>query len=202
MKFTLVGSGKTRAFRVLWMLEELGIKYDYQPVFPKNEAISDINPSGKIPALIADDTVIIDSIAIMTFLADYHNKLTFQAGTLERAQQDSFVQFINDEMDAVIWTSARNSFILPEEKRVPEIKATLQWEFSRSLRFLEERMVRSPFLMGEKFTIADVLLTHVFNWASVAKFEVPIDGPIPEYLERTRSRPAYLQAMKIREDVV
>lgn len=201
MKFTLVGSGKTRAFRVLWMLEELNIAYDYTPVFPRGDEIAAINPSGKVPALIADDTVIIDSVAIMTFLADYHEALTFKAGTLDRGQQDSFTAFVNDEMDAVIWTAARNTFILPEEKRVPEIKPTLQWEFARSLTTLETRMGDGPYLMGEKFTISDILLTHVMNWAAVAKFDVPSEGPIAEYLARTRSRPAYERAMKIREDV-
>jgi glutathione S-transferase len=201
MKFTLVGSGKTRAFRVLWMLEELGIAYDYMPVFPQGSEITAVNPSGKVPALIADDTVIVDSVAINTFLADFHGRFTFPAGTLDRAQQDSFVALINDEMDAVIWTAAKNTFVHPEDKRVPEIKPTLRWEFARSLGILETRMGDGPYLMGAEFTAADILLTHVMNWAAVAKFEVPVDGPLADYLTRVRSRPAYERAMKIREDV-
>jgi glutathione S-transferase len=199
MKFTLVGSGKTRAFRVLWMLEELGVEYEYQAAFPQGDEISKLNPSGKVPALIADGTTIIDSVAINTFLADYHGKLTFAAGTLDRAAQDSFTQFILDELDAVLWTAARNSFILPKELRVAEIKPTLRWEFDRSVRVLEGRMKDGPYLMGDMFTLADILLVHTMNWAEAAKFDVPTEGPLGEYLDRVRARPAYIEAMKIRE---
>jgi glutathione S-transferase len=81
-----------------------------------------------VPVLVAEGVPITDSVAIMTFLADRHGKLTFPAGTLDRARQDSLTQFIIDEFDALLWTAAKHSFILPEEHRVPEIKESLKWE--------------------------------------------------------------------------
>ena len=59
--------------------------------------MAELNPSGKVPVLIVDDTAISDSVAIMTFLADRHGDLTYAAGTIERAKQDSLTQMINDE---------------------------------------------------------------------------------------------------------
>ena len=52
---------------------------------------------------------------------------------MARARQDSVVHMLLDEFDAVLWTSARHSFILPEERRLPEIKDSLKWEFATSV---------------------------------------------------------------------
>ena len=62
------GHVRSRAFRVLWMLEELGVEYEYINHRPASEAMKSINYSGKVPALEVDGTVITDSAAIMNFL--------------------------------------------------------------------------------------------------------------------------------------
>ena len=115
--YTVVGTTKTRTARVLWMLEEMGVAYTHEPIPPHGSRVAELNPSGKVPVLIVDDTAISDSVAIMTFLADRHGDLTYPAGTIERAKQDSLTQMINDELDAVLWTAARHSFVLPPEQK-------------------------------------------------------------------------------------
>jgi len=197
--YKVLGMAATRTLRVLWMMEELGLEYEHLPYPPRSKEMLEINPSGKVPALIVDDHVIIDSVAIMQFLADKHGDMTYPAGTIERAQQDSFTQFINDEIDAIIWCAARNTFILPEDKRVPEIKATLKWEFVRSMKLLGERIGDNEFLMGDKMTVPDILLTHCGGWARMAGFEIP-DGPLKAYFKRMIARPAYLHAYALRKD--
>ena len=112
--YTLVGSAKTRAFRVLWCLEEMGLEYVHQPALPHAAEISEHNPTGKVPALLVGDDVVLDSVAIMQFLADKHGALTAKAGTLERAHQDSWSQFALDEMDAPLWTDGKHRFFLPD----------------------------------------------------------------------------------------
>lgn len=196
--YKVLGMAATRTMRVLWMMEELGLEYEHLPYPPRAKEMLKINPSGKVPALIVDDQVILDSVAIMQFLADKHGGLTYAAGTVERGQQDSFTQFINDELDAIIWCAARNTFILPEDKRVPAIKDTLKWEFVRSMKLLGERIGDNEFLMGEKMTVPDLLLTHMGGWAKVAGFEIP-DGPLKAYFKRMTARPAYLRASALRE---
>ncbi len=75
-----------------------------------------------------------------------------------------------DELDAVLWTAARHSFVLPEDQRMPEIKGPLKWEFVRSCDSLAEAMGEGPYLMGETFTIADIVCAHCLSWAINAKF--------------------------------
>ncbi|MDI3338646.1 glutathione S-transferase family protein [Defluviimonas aestuarii] len=192
--YTVVGTVQSRAARVLWMLEELGLTYEHVPAPPRSEGVSQFNPAGKVPVLIDEGTPITDSTAIIQYLADKHGKLTHPAGTLARARQDSLTQFLLDEFDANLWMAARHSFVLPEELRHAAIKNTLRWEFERSQKTLMQRMGEGPFVMGEMMTVPDIILTHCGNWALSARFPIT-EHRLTEYLTRMRARPAYQRAM-------
>jgi glutathione S-transferase len=131
----------------------------------------------------------------MTYLADKHGQLTAPAGSIARAKQDAVTQLLLDELDAVLWTGARHGFILPEDKRCPEVKPSLKWEFSRNLERLAQRM-DGEFLMGDQFTIADIICTHCLNWAYSAKFPIENDT-ILAYGKRMRERPAYQRVAEL-----
>ncbi|APG48610.1 glutathione S-transferase family protein [Phaeobacter porticola] len=187
--YTVIGKQLTRSFRVLWALEELGQPYELNPASPQSKEVLALNASGKVPVFKDDDHVITDSTAIITYLADKHGKLTAPAGTIARAKQDAMTHLLLDELDALLWTGARHSFILPEEKRVPDVKDSLKWEFSRNLARLDQLMA-GPFLMGEEFTISDIICTHCLNWAYSAKFPIESET-ILDYGKRMRARPAF-----------
>lgn len=195
MGYTVIGGTKTRTARVLWMLEELGQSYEHLPVPPRDEAVVAFNPTGKIPVLLDDGAPITDSTAIIQYLADKHEALTFPAGTLNRARQDGFTQLILDELDAVLWTAARHSFILPEDMRLPEIKDSLKWEFERSQQTVMQRIGAGPFVMGDQMTVPDILLAHCGGWAIGAKF--PVAEPLNAYVKRMRERPAFMRFMAL-----
>ena len=194
--YKVIGNTNTRTLRVLWAMKEIGLKYEHVQVNAQSVDAKKFNISGKVPTLDANGVNIADSTAIVTYLADKYNQLTFPAGTIERAQQDSFTQFILDELDSILWTAARHSFVLPKEMRVSELKDTLRWEFARSLKILESRMGTGPNVMGEEFTIPDIILTHVGGWARVAKFDIP-DGKLRDYFRRQIKRPAYISAINL-----
>lgn len=195
--YTVIGGVASRAFRVLWMLEELGAAYEHRPAGPRSDEVRALNPSGKIPVLIDDGHTLTDSSAILTYLADKHQALTYPAGTIDRARQDAYTFAILDELDAVLWTAARHSFVLPEAERVPEVKDSLKQEFSRNVAQLMDRMP-GPFLMGEMMTVPDVILTHCGNWAVSANFPGPGPG-FANYLSNMRARPAYGRTRAIRD---
>ncbi len=192
--YTLIGTVGSRALRVLWMLEELGVPYEHVKAGPQSEGVVAFNPAGKVPVLIVDGTPITDSTAIIQFLADRHGALTHPAGTLERARQDSLTQFLLDEFDAALWMAARHSFVLPEELRLSGIKNTLRWEFERSQHVLMNRMGEGTFVMGEVMTVPDIILTHCLTWALAAKFPI-VEHRLTEYLDRMKARPALQRAM-------
>ena len=194
--YKVIGNTNTRTLRVLWAMNEIGLKYEHLKVRAQSSEAQLANVSGKVPSLEVNGINIADSTAIITYLADKYNQLTFPAGTIERAQQDSFTQFILDELDSILWTAARHSFVLPKEMRVIELKNTLHWEFARSLKVLESRMDTGPNVMGEKFTIPDIILTHIGGWARVANFDIP-DGKLRDYFRQQIKRPAYISAINL-----
>lgn len=87
--YKLIGPSKTRALRVVWMLEELGLDYEIDPAGPHSDAVRAVSSSGKVPALFVGDDVIIDSVAIRQYLADKHVKFTYPAGSIECAKHGS-----------------------------------------------------------------------------------------------------------------
>jgi len=187
--YTVLGSTKNRTLRVIWALEELGVAYDQVVGDPGSAEVKALNPSGKVPALIVEGEVLPDSVAIMTFLSDRHNSLTFPAGSVERLRMDGHIQFLLEEFDSLLWVAAKNSFINPVDQRAPEVKSVLKWEFERSLKRLEERL-KGNFLMGDTFTIADILAVHCLNWAFIANFP-KVGDRLRAYTKLCHGREAY-----------
>lgn len=190
--YKVIGATKSRAFRVMWMLEELGVPYDHIAAAARTDEARQYNPLGKIPALVDGDAVLTDSVAIMTYLADKHGQLTAPAGTIARAQQDAMTLWLIDEFDAILWSAAKHSFVLPEERRVPAVKDALRFEFERAAAVLSER-IDGPFLMGNEITLPDILACHCLNWAIGAKFP-RTDDTVFHYAKALRERPAFQAA--------
>lgn len=196
--YKVIGSPKTRALRVMWMLNELGEPFELDPVAPRDASLLAINPSLKVPVLKDGDNYVIDSVAIIQYLADKHGKLTFKAGTIDRAHQDSFTQFAVDDVEAACWTAAKHTFALPEEYRVADVKRACAFEFTRAMAALSKRLGTRQFVMGDTFTVPDLLLGHTIGWGMSMKWKVEEDN-VAQYVARVRARPAFLDAMKARE---
>ena len=190
--YKVIGATKSRALRVMWMLEELGEPYEHIACGPRSDEAKQYNPSGKIPALVDGDDVLTDSVAIMQYLADKHGKLTAPAGTPARARQDAMTFWLIDEMDAILWAAAKHSFFFPEEQRVPEIKDSLKSEFARAAKILSDRL-EGPFLMGDSITVPDLLATHCINWSIGAGFP-NVDDKLGAWAKSMRERPAFKAA--------
>ncbi|MBM7067163.1 glutathione S-transferase family protein [Actibacterium sp. 188UL27-1] len=191
--YTVIGGTKSRAMRVIWMLEELEQSFEHVAAPPRSDDVVAVNPAGKVPVLVVDQTPILDSTAILTYLADKHGSFTYPAGTIERARQDSLTQFLLDEFDAALWMAARHSFILPEELRQSAVKDSLKWEFERSQRTLIGRMGDGDYLMGDTITVPDIILAHCMGWAISARFPIS-QSRLEDYTIRMQARPAFERA--------
>lgn len=190
--YKVIGTVTSRAFRVLWALEEIGAPYEMIEAGPNSPEALSFNPTGKIPALVDGDAVLTDSTAILTYLADKHGALTHPAGSVERAVQDGLMHTVLDEIDGSLWTAARFSRVLPEEYRTDAILPGLHWEFERNLNRLAERCV-GPCLQGEMFTIVDIIAVHCLGWGASVGFPQP-DDKLKAYARAQRARPAFERA--------
>ena len=190
MTLTVVGTVKSRALRVLWLLEELGLPYEHVPAQPRSPEARASNPSGKIPALVTEEGALTDSTAILHYLADREGRLTHPAGTPGRARQDAVTFRVLDEVEGPLWLAARHGFVLPEDRRVPAVKDTARREAAEALARIE---APQDFAAGDAFTVADIVLAHCIRWATNAKVE-PIPEALAAYAARMAGRPAFQRA--------
>ena len=192
--YKVFGIPQSRAFRVIWMLEEIEIEYEHFSLKPGSQEVKNLNRSGKVPVLMDGEEILSDSSAIISYLGDKHEQLCFPRGSIERARQDAMVFRIIDEVDMILWLAARHSFILPEERRVNAIKPSLKWEFERNIdRIMSEK--KSKFLMGDEFMLPDIILAHCGSWARSAKF--PSENKLfNDYINMCYDRPAVRKLTK------
>ncbi len=195
--YKVIGSLRTRAMRVVWMLNELGEPFEHDPVAPRDQSLADINPSLKVPILKDGEDCVIDSVAICQYLADKHGKLTFPAGTIKRAHQDSFTQFAVDDVESCVWTVAKHKFVLPAEYRVPDVNRACRYDFDRAMTALSVRLGDREYVMGDTFTVPDLLLGHCAVWAESIGWTIS-RANVAAYVARIKARPAYAESMALR----
>ena len=190
------GRVKSRTFRVVWFLEEAGIPYDLKEIAPRSEDAKKVYKNGKIPFIVDDHNVISDSVAILTYLSDKNKVFTQSPGSIERAKQDAITFRILDEFEALLWVAAKHTFILPNEKKVPDIINILKWEFTRNQEKFIDEFTMNNFSCGERFLVPDILLVHCLVWAESMNFS--ICDSLTKYVNRIKERPAYQKSFSLR----
>jgi glutathione S-transferase len=192
----LYHASPSRASIVLWMLEELGEPYDIQLLRLKNgdnlkpEYLA-VNPMGKVPALKHGDTIITEVAAICTYLADEfpNAKLNVPIGTPRRGVYLKWLFFGPSCIEpAVIDRAAPRK----EEAR----RAMLGYgDFDTTMNVVAQAVAKEPWLMGEQFTAADVVIGAQIRWGMMFK-TVPEREEFLDYAARIAARPAAQRAEK------
>ncbi len=198
--YKAIGSPGSRISRVVWMLEELDEAYEIASAKPYSETAREFNPSGKVPALVDGDFVLTDSAAICVYLGEKHSdKNMGSRNPQERAQIDSWMQYLQSEFEAPMWNKIRHKFILPEELRL-DISPWAAWEFAKEIKTFDRRLGENEFAMGDRFTAVDILAATCANWARAAKFEIP-SKTVEDYFDRVLARPAHARSEARIEEV-
>lgn len=203
----LYGMGKSRSFRALWALEEAGIKYEYIAVQMGSEdengtaskAYRALNTEGKVPTLVDDDLVVTECGAILNYVGANSPKLHLLPSNhlKRRAKYDELCCFVLTELEQGLWTNGKHRFALPEAQRIPEILSTATWEFNKAIKTLQSRFDGKGFVLGDEFTMADVLLAHTLSWAESFKFDVPDE--LLTYKNKMYYRKACKRALEVLE---
>lgn len=187
----------TRGTRVTWMLEELGASYEYELVpFGDNGFASatflQVNPGGRVPALQDETLTLTESAAIVAYLGDKFPTLGLvpPAGTQERARYDQWCYFVLSELEQPLWTKGKHRFMLPKHLRVPAIIETAAWEFQKAIWILSQGLGGKPYILGDDFTAADILIGHTLTWAEQAKQSIDPQN-VRDYAGRLRAREAW-----------
>lgn len=196
----LYGTPRSRALRVSWLLEELELPWEFHFVDMAKQQnrtpeFLALNPCGKIPVLEDDGLVLTESAAIMLYLAERYGegRLLPKPGTASSGHHHQWLSFVITELEQPLWTMGKHRFALPEQQRVAAIQATAVWEFNKAAAIAEQWLPDSPFLLGDELTVADILLAHTLNWATI--FEQQIPPKLAAYRDRLNLRPAMKKAL-------
>lgn len=184
---------RTRAVRAAWMLEELGVPYELVRIDIRNEqsradaAFRAASPMGKVPALEDGAVRIWDSGAICAYLADQYPsaKLAPPIGSPDRGTYLMWLMYTN----AVIEPAMGEKF--GGLKPNPVSYGWGSWE--QMLSTLRAGLNRGPWILGERFCAADVLLG--MSCAFLRQFKMLADDAVLfAYADRCAARPAFQRA--------
>ncbi|MGE0789152.1 MAG: glutathione S-transferase family protein [Sandaracinaceae bacterium] len=191
------GAVQSRARRVLWTLEECGAPYVHHPVSPREANLDDaygaINPNRKVPAIRDGELVLFESGAICLHIATKHPDagLLPEVGTADHARVTQWTFWTCAELEQPLWTMGKHRFALPEAHRVAAMHDVALYEWRRPSRVLAAALADGrSFLVGDRMSVADVMVGHTLNWAR--GFEVPLgDDVLEAYLDRMIARDAF-----------
>ena len=198
---TLWGVGTSRTMRAHWMLMELELDYRFHPIKARTgETLTAefrrINPRHKIPVLEHGSFVITESAAIVQYLSDtFRNPSIYApADTAERALMNEWCYFIMSELDAgSLYVVRRHLGLKHLYGDAPVAVEAARKYFSHNLEAMAPRIgIESPYLLGDRLSAADILLTTCLDWALAERLELP--DTVMEYRQRITRRAAYQQA--------
>ena len=200
------GLGTPRTFRPLWALAELGLEYEHRKILSRGPGMEDghfrtLSKRHKIPFYEDDQVKIGESAAIVTYLADRHggDVLPMPApGTAERAVLMDRSLFIMTEIDARIYTirlhddppTGLSDTYGAAPTAVEAARKYVKNSLLEAVRWLEDGR---PYVMGEHFGTADILLASCLVWA--VRYDISLPRSLAEYNQRNTSRPAFKAAM-------
>lgn len=196
---SVYGFNKSRSTRVLWALEEAKQTYTYKHMSfklgeQKSEQYLQLNPASKMPVLKHNSFTLTESAAIVNYIAtQFSSTLIPHHNTSARAEYDRWCYFVLTELEQGLWSMRKHQFALPEQYRIPQMLETAAWEYQKALNILSIGLNDKPYILGDTFTAADILITHTLSWGKHA--DQPLEQQnLINYLEKNCNRPALKRA--------
>jgi glutathione S-transferase len=200
----IYGVARTRAFRALWIAEELGLDYQHLPIEIGNAGARapeflGINPNGRLPFIDDGGFVMFESLAITLYLAKKHSNGRLYPGALQdeaKAWQWSFWAIAEVDRGVNIWSL--HAVRLPQAERDAAKRDEALRVVAAPFRVLDAAVARQRYLLGDGFTVADL------NVAAVISRAIDMDlGAVPNlkaWLTRCLDRPAARRALALKSE--
>jgi glutathione S-transferase len=188
-KVTLFHAPNTRSTGVLTLLTELGADYDLHVLSLKKAEQLDpaylaVNPMGKVPAVKHGDALVTEQVAVFLYLADLYPEagLTPAIGDPLRGPYLRWIVFYGSCFEPALVDRAL--------KREPAPRAMSPYgDYDTLVKAVTDQLAAGPWLLGERFTAADVLWGTALTWTTGFKL-VPLVPVIQAYIDRWNTRPS------------
>jgi len=185
---------KTRAFRTLWLLEEMGEPYriehvDFARGHHKRPEFLKLNPMGKLPTVVDRGIPIAETGAIFVYLADRYSRGTL-APDLDDSRRADYLRWLF--FGAGVMEPAYGQKFFKWE--VPSRQVA--WgSFDDMLHVLTEAVSSREWLAG-RFSAADIYVASSLRYGMLFGI-IPTEGPLADYVGRWNARPASQRAAEI-----
>lgn len=193
---TLYHAPQSRSSRIVWLLEELGMPYTIQPVsiFRPITGVGHPDPANphpeqRVPAIEHDDGLITESVGIALYLGDLDPRagLAPAVGSAWRGAYCSWLGWYACELEQAMFAAMSGALAGSPMK---------QRDYDAVLQRLETTLAHRDYVVGDQFTVADLLIASALNFGRKA---FPESALIDAYVERCKNRPAALRALALDE---
>jgi glutathione S-transferase len=191
-ELTFFHAPQSRSSGVLILLEELGATYTLHALNMKAgeqrlPAYLAVNPMGKVPALLHGEALVTEQVAVYLYLAEL-----FPAAGLAPAVGDPlrgpFLRWL-----AFYGSSFEPALVDKSQGHTPSPALAPYGDYDTMLKTLVDQLGRGPYILGERFSAADVLWGTALQWTTMFKL-VPTLPVIGDYIARIGARPAVQRA--------
>jgi glutathione S-transferase len=181
------------------MLEELGVPYENVPTSFVGDAQKPdylkVNPNGRIPALDDDGTLVWESMAINLHLAEKYDKGFRPRSLEERAHTVQWSFWGMTEIEPGLIEAFVNRVMLPEAQRNQAAGDAGEQKLQRPLAVLDKELGQRRFLLGDRFTLADLNVASVLLIAPMARIDLSKYPNVQRWLAACSDRPAAKKAL-------
>ena len=198
----IYGVARTRAFRALWIANELGLDYEHVPIEigeagARRPPYLAINPNGRLPAIDDGGFTLWESLAITLYLAKKHGRL--YPATLEgEAKAWQWSLWAVQEVDRGVNIWSLHALRLPPEDRDPKRLAEALAVLEPPFKVLDGALAGRPYLLGDDFTVADLNVAAVIGRA--VDMDLSAKPRLRDWLARCLARPAARAAQALRAE--
>ncbi len=194
---TLFHSPQSRSAGALILLEDYELHVlDLKKGEQRQAEYLAINPMGKVPAILHEGALVTEQGAVYAYLADLYPEvgITPAIGDPLRGPYLRWLFYYGSSFEPALIDRAM--------KREPAPASTSPYgDHATMLKTLTDQLARGPYLLGERFTVADVLWGTALRWTTMFKL-VPETPVVTAYIGRVTSRPAVERAGRIDADLL
>ena len=199
----IYGSANSRALRTLWMVGELGLKYEHKDWLPRSPETQTadyraVNPNARVPTIDDDGFILSESMAINLYLAKKHKSPLYPSDPKNEALAWQWSLWETDRLDRQIVDYVRHTVALPEAERKASVAEAAWKAVVPAFDVLETALGESEWLAGPAFSVADLNVAGALYRA--LSIDVSAKWPrLHAWLQRCWDRPAAKKARALRE---
>lgn len=199
IKPTLFGTSASRALRAVWGIEEVGIDYEHVPVGFRDESKApeylQVNPNGRIPALVDGELKLFESMAINLYLAKRYGGSLYPADAASEALVWQWSVWAISEIEPLQMQIVVQRLFTPEDKRNPRLIEGAQRALQRPLKVLDAALAGRDWLVGSAFSVADLNVASVMYLLKAIAFEYREHAQVQRWADACYRRPALARAL-------